>query len=212
MIAILVHAALADAGFKVSVLSECQPEAIRTAVERLDPECVLLDGETPYDYGASWTAATWLQGQGIPVIMFSSNPDATAEARAGMSERSQAAAFAAILEKPFDLDELVDLVAQLIGIPVHYQTSAGLDAHRAARLRSKLQSAGRGRFIYPLAVNGRTSRPRTPPWSSCTGWERDSIYYVMRHAISGGHIEQVGQFHTLDAAIELAMLVRQPAE
>jgi hypothetical protein len=43
-------------------------------------------------------------------------------------------------------------------------------------------------------------------------WERDSVYYVMRHAISGGHIQQVGQFYALDAAIELAMLVRQAVE
>lgn len=68
-LAILMHAAPSDAGFKVSVLSECQPEAIRAAVERLDPECVLLDVETGHNYGASWAAAAWLRGRGkgIPV-------------------------------------------------------------------------------------------------------------------------------------------------
>jgi CheY-like chemotaxis protein len=194
--------------------SECQPEAIRTAVERLDPECVLLDGEAPLNYGASWAAAAWLRGRGkgVPVIMFISNGAATAEARAGVSERSQAAEFAAIVEKPFDLDHLVDIVAQLIGIPVQYQTSAGLDAHRAARLRSKLESAGAREIHLSTRREWANFKTADRTLVELYWWERDSVYYVMRHAVSGGHIEQVGQFYDLDAAIELAMLVRHPVE
>jgi hypothetical protein len=36
------------------------------------------------------------------------------------------------------------------------------------------------------------------------------VYYVMRHAESGGRIEQVGRFFDLDAAISLALKVVDP--
>jgi hypothetical protein len=83
------------------------------------------------------------------------------EARAGTTDRSQAAAFAGILDKPFDVDELVDVVARLSGKQVEYQTSGGAESHRAARLRSKLESAGAREIHYRLGVNGRISRPPT---------------------------------------------------
>jgi hypothetical protein len=38
-------------------------------------------------------------------------------------------------------------------------------------------------------------------------WQRDGVYFVMRHAERGGRIEQVGRLYDLDAAIALAVTV-----
>jgi len=38
------------------------------------------------------------------------------------------------------------------------------------------------------------------------------VYYVIRHAESGGRLDQVGRFYDLDAAISLGMLVRARAD
>jgi CheY-like chemotaxis protein len=46
--------------------------------------------------------------------MFTAHKADLAEARAGQTERSAAAEFAAILPKPFDLDELLAAVGQAI--------------------------------------------------------------------------------------------------
>ena len=47
----------------------------------------------------------------VPVIMFSADAQVSSEARRNESERSQAAHFSSVLPKPFDLDELVRVVA-----------------------------------------------------------------------------------------------------
>jgi hypothetical protein len=49
------------------------------------------------------------------VIMFSAHAQATREAELQESARSRAAAFSAVLSKPFDLDELLEGVERSIG-------------------------------------------------------------------------------------------------
>ncbi len=39
-------------------------------------------------------------------------------------------------------------------------------------------------------------------------WQRDGVYYVIRHAESGGRLDQVGRFHDLDTAIALGMSIQ----
>ena len=59
VLANLVQAILTDEGYLVSVLTTVASDAIRTAVGRLEPDCVLLDSRGPADYGASWLDAAW---------------------------------------------------------------------------------------------------------------------------------------------------------
>ncbi len=53
----LVQTVLTDEGYVVSVLTTVASDAIRTAVGRLEPDCLLLDGRGPAEYGASWLDA-----------------------------------------------------------------------------------------------------------------------------------------------------------
>src|SRR5688572_17960666 len=116
-IAELVRAALTDEGFSVSVLSDVNADTIRVAVNQLEPDCVLLDSESPTEYGRSWDHAAWLhtRTRPVPTIMFTAHQQAVDEAEAGESDRSRAAAFAGVLRKPFDLDAMLDLVARCTG-------------------------------------------------------------------------------------------------
>ena len=51
------------------------------------------------------------QEAAVPVIMFSADRGATAEAVSNLSERSRAAGFVAVLPKPFEIDDLFRIIA-----------------------------------------------------------------------------------------------------
>src|SRR6185436_9767921 len=93
---------LTDEGYAVALLRERSGERVQDAVGQLRPDCVLLDGAVPGSYGGSWDDAAWMRAQevAVPVIMFSADRGATAEAMSNLSERSRAAGFAAVLPKP----------------------------------------------------------------------------------------------------------------
>jgi CheY-like chemotaxis protein len=116
-IADLVREVLSGEGYAVSVLTAADPDRVRAAVAALEPDCVLLDGESgAAGYGASWAEATALRAgaRPVPVVMFTAHAAAVREAEAGESARSRAAGFAAVLPKPFPLDDLLAAVARCI--------------------------------------------------------------------------------------------------
>jgi CheY-like chemotaxis protein len=116
---------LTDEGLVVSTLSDVQLAAIQAAVARLEPNVVLLDGASPAEYGQSWCTAAWLseRDRPIPIVMFTGHSLDLAEAQLGESVRSQRAAFAGIIAKPFDLETLVDVVARVIQQPTGMDVS-----------------------------------------------------------------------------------------
>ena len=130
----ITYAVLTDAGFTVSVLAHVQSDAIRATVGQLEPDCVLLDGESPSGYGESWVDAVWLAGRSrpVPVIMFTSDQQAIGEVRDVTSDRSQMAQFDAVLSKPFNLDELVDVVTRAVGHAVLFDVSPAAEVERTA--------------------------------------------------------------------------------
>lgn len=105
---------LRDEGYAVACLADGQLGALQAEVARLEPEVVLLDGGGAAGYGQSWNSAAWLRTRGRPiaVIMFTAHQLDLAEAMVGQSERSRCAQFVGFLPKPFDLDAVVDQVAQ----------------------------------------------------------------------------------------------------
>jgi CheY-like chemotaxis protein len=95
------------------------PEAIRAEAARLEPDVVLLDGADKLGYGESWAGAAWLHERDRPiaVIMFTTSARDVAEGEQGESERSRRAAFFGFVRKPFDLDELLDVVTRAVVEP-----------------------------------------------------------------------------------------------
>ena len=107
---------LADEGYQVDTLLHTSRRAVQAAVERLKPHCVVLDGHGVLDYGEGWDTAAWLHQREpvVPTVMLTGHQAAVLEAQAQLSPRSRTAGFAAVLGKPFDLDELVAAVDQAV--------------------------------------------------------------------------------------------------
>ena len=115
-LAAVVQSILEEEGLITVRLRPGTEAALQEAATRLRPRCILLDGAGRAGYGRSWSDAAWLHAHlpAIPVLMFSADAMATREAQEDASSRSQAAAFAGILNKPFEIDELIGLVTRTI--------------------------------------------------------------------------------------------------
>lgn len=111
-----VEAILGDEGYDVTCLFEITDVALRRAIIELRPDCVLLDSTSRTDYGPSWQAAAWIHdlAPSVPVVMFSAHREDSREARANLTERSQEAGFAAVILKPFSIDQLVEAVSTAV--------------------------------------------------------------------------------------------------
>ena len=112
----LVEMILEGEGIPVAVVRECSPDELERWVRRELPSCVLLDGAGKDGFGESWHTAARLRAHAppIPVVMFSADHAATVEARTGRSARSRDAGFAAVLDKPFELDALLAAVTGIV--------------------------------------------------------------------------------------------------
>ena len=107
----LVGGLLDEAGYHAVTISD--HDQIPAAVDRWQPRCVILDGALlPTGQGRSWNDAIAIRRAhpGLPVVMFSADAAALAEARAGTSGRSRAAGFAGVVGKPFGVDEFIATV------------------------------------------------------------------------------------------------------
>ena len=203
----LLNAVLRDEGYAVEVLADVDPDAVRAAVGRLEPDAVLLDGESSWGYGRSWGTAAWLRGRRrpVPTLMLTAHGGAIVEAREGTSERARSAGLAGVIAKPFDVDELLEAVAGAVGVAVPFDGSASAETARTAALVGKLEAAG--------ARDVRTSTRRE--WANFFApdgtlrmlyWgQRDGVYYVLRQADGGGAMEQVGRCYDLEAAVAVAV-------
>jgi CheY-like chemotaxis protein len=206
----LVRAILTDEGYRVAVLNEIRADTVRAAVGRLEPDCVLLDSEGSSTYGLSWETAAWLRTRErpVPTVMFTAHAQDVDEARARKTERSKLASFAAIVPKPFMLDQLLEAVAQVSSQAIPFDGTEPGERARTAIMVSRLEAAGardvrastRGEWATFFVPDGTLVQLY---W-----WQRDGLYYVMKHTARGGRIERVGEFYDLDAAIALAMTVR----
>jgi CheY-like chemotaxis protein len=115
-IAELVEEVLLDDGYEVTILRDGRLATIEDTVTRVKPDCILLDGGEGTGYGDSWESAAVLATRvpPVPVIMFTAHSAEATEAHRNISERSQAAGFAAVLAKPFELSDLLAAVEQSV--------------------------------------------------------------------------------------------------
>lgn len=112
---------LAAEGYDVSCLFEITDGALDREISRLEPDCILLDSASPTHYNNSWTAATWIRARErtVPVVMFSAHLADSREAEANLTDRAREAGFAAVVLKPFSIDELVTAVRIAVAQSVH---------------------------------------------------------------------------------------------
>lgn len=203
----LVSAMLTDEGYDVSVLTTADHDSIAAAVGRLEPDCILLDGTGPIDFGGGWDEAAYLsdRARAVPTVMFTAHAQAVHEARQGTSNRAQAAGFAAIVPKPFGLDDLLEAVASACGRSVRFDRSEAGDRERTRQLVELLTSDG--------ASDIRTSERRE--WATFRAehddciyqlywWQRLGVYIVGRYD-DNARLERVGQFYERAAAIAAAL-------
>lgn len=209
----LLVAVLVDDGYVVELLGRVSSDVIRVAVGRFEPDCVLLDGQDGRGYGSSWGEAAWLSGRSrhVPAVMLTTHGPALEEAQAEITPRSQDAAFAAVVRKPFHLDDLLEAVSTAIGESSPFDESAAAESGRTAVLVAELRAAG----AWDVRPSNRREWAsfRVPDGSliQLYWWQRDGVYYVVRHAETGGLVERVGRTHDLDTAITLAIAPRPEA-
>ncbi|HEU5325170.1 MAG TPA: hypothetical protein VFV59_04730, partial [Candidatus Limnocylindria bacterium] len=98
-------------------------------------------GSSQTEYGSSWADAAYLaaRDRSIPTIMFSAHAADVREAREAESDRAQAADFAAVLAKPFGLDELLAAVATACHRSQPFNQSPDADRQRTLALARRLR-------------------------------------------------------------------------
>ncbi|MDP9282703.1 MAG: ATP-binding protein [Chloroflexota bacterium] len=122
----LVGNLLDEAGYEhVSIADHDQ---IASAILRWRPKCVILDSD-PGSKGhqRSWADAAAIRRAhpDLPVLMFTADPAAMAEARARTTARSKAADYAGVLDKPFLVVEFLATLRHAVDGPQTPRASDG---------------------------------------------------------------------------------------
>lgn len=204
----LVRAILTDEGYEVACLYEYPGDAVIAAVGRLEPDCVILDSEAGRgtDYGSSWEAAASMHGRarGVPVIMFTAHVAASDEAEAGASDRARAAAFAAVIRKPFDIEELVAAVAKATGSVERFDPSPGADRERTRRLVKRLEEVGAADVRSSTRREWVTFRAPDESLFQVYWWQTGGCYLVGAYLGDGRQLENIGLFYDVNGAVASA--------
>jgi CheY-like chemotaxis protein len=205
-IAEIVQAVLADEGYAISCLYSTENDALRRIVGQLEPDCVLLDSSSSVGYQEAWLEAATLASRGrrVPVIMFTAHTQDVAEARAGTSQRAAAAQFSSVLEKPFELDRLLEAVARATGQSVPFDRSARAEKQRTRDLVLALGQGGATEIAPSSLREWATFRDRDGALCQIYWWQGRGVYQLGRY-VSDGKMRMIGQFIDRDAAIEAAL-------
>ncbi len=145
----LVGKLLDEAGYEhVSIADH---EQIASAIVRWRPRCIILDSD-PGSKGhqRSWADAAAIRRAhpDLPVLMFTADPAAMAEVRAGTSVRSKAAGYAGVIDKPF-------LIVEFLATLKH-----AVDARQTATPRD-----GRGISAEAISVFPDLAGPASANWA-----------------------------------------------
>lgn len=205
-IAEIVQAVLADEGYRISCLYSLEDDALLRTVGRLEPDCVLLDSATHAGYEEGWVeaAALTLRRRRIPVVMFTAHTLDAIEARAATSPRARAADFAAVLDKPFNLDDLIAAVANATSRAIPFDRTSEGEAKRTSSLVSALEQHGATDVQPSRLREWATFRDKRGRLCQIYWWEGRGVYQLGRYQQTG-RMTMVGQFVDRDAAVEAAL-------
>lgn len=122
----LVGKLLDEAGYEhVSIADHDQ---IGEAIRRWKPQCIILDSE-PGSAGheRSWADAAAIRRAHpeLPVLMFTADPSAMAEAKTGKTARARAAGYAGVIDKPLLVVEFLATLKHAVQRPKSTQAWAG---------------------------------------------------------------------------------------
>ena len=204
----LVRALLTDEGFEVSCVSEHEKDDLAAAVGRLEPDCVILDGQSGAggDYGDSWREAAQMRARGrtVPVIMFTAHAGSSDEAAEGTTDRARAAQFSSVVRKPFDVDELVDAVRKATGESVRFDASPRADLARNARLVARLTEIGADDVRSSTRREWVTFRAADGSLFQLYWWQIGGCYLVGAYLGDGRRMENIGLFYDVEGAVRCA--------
>ena len=179
----VVQAILEDEGYAVSSLYDLTNDSplLRT-IGRLEPDAlVLLDGFAAASYGDAWDLAAGIRNQPrpVPVVMFTAHAFDIAEAEEATSDRSTRAGFAAILSKPFSLDELVETVARAVGRSDPFDRSRGAEEMRTRELVQALKARG-ATDVRPLKMRRSRAlfKDQDGAWRQLYWWQGRGVYQL----------------------------------
>jgi CheY-like chemotaxis protein len=208
-IAELIRSVLVDEGYQVTcVHHDLDRDTMRELLASTQPDCVLLDGlGDSTSYGGSWEIASWLSTlePSVAVVMITAHSVDAGEAKLGTSIRARAAEFAAVVTKPFELDELLAAVSRATQTGDDRRTA---DAETRARISEMIERL-RQRGAREIGGSSRrawvTFRSPAGELMQLYRWERLSSYYLGRYTPDGRQMEPLGEFAELDAALALAL-------
>lgn len=202
----VVQAVLVDEGYAVSCLYSLEDDALPRALGQLEPDVVLLDSGSEVAYAPGWDIAAAIRHRArpIPVVMFSAHRIDTNEAIEGTSERAREAGFAAILSKPFELDDLLVAVATAAGRSTPFDRSDSGEQHRTEALVEALTARGATDIRPSKMREWAMFRDRKGALVQLYWWQQRGVYLVGRYGEDGALV-MLGQFTDLDAAIDVAL-------
>jgi DNA-binding response OmpR family regulator len=206
-VADVVSAILSDEGYSVSTLVDISHDSLFATVGKLEPDCVVLDGSSQVEYGSSWADAAHLAARerSVPTIMFSAHSADVREAREAQSERARGADFAAILGKPFHLDELLGAVAIACNRSEPFNHSAKGDRGRTVALARRLGELEATDIRTSDRREWATFRPKNvDAIRQLYWWQRKGVYLAGSYDHEGA-LTRIGQFFDLEDAIAAAV-------
>lgn len=205
-VADVVSAILTDDGYSVSTLVDISHDSLFATVGKLEPDCILLDGSSQVEYGSSWADAADLAARerSVPTIMFSAHSVDVSEGREAQSERARAADFAAVLGKPFHIDELLAAVAAACDRSEPFNHSAEGDRRRTLALARRLEELGATDIRTSDRREWATFRPNDGEAIRQLYWWQGKGVYLVGSYDEEGALTRIGQFLDLEAAIAAA--------
>jgi FixJ family two-component response regulator len=203
----LVDAILTDTGYHVALLHHLAPDLIIATVQQLRPACLLLDSRTHPEYGTPWEQAARLTttALAVPVVLFTVRGAETAEAQAQLSPRSQAAHFTDVLEKPFELEDLLDVVARAVGQAVPLVQPLPAPTTRTQALRDRLAAGGAREIRCAFQWDWATFRSPSDQLVQLYWWQHRAAYLCAVYDEVNGTIQPRGSFPDLDLALAVAL-------
>ena len=136
--------------------------------------------------------------------MFTAHIRDVAEAGEGSTERTTQANFAAILAKPFSLDELVETVGKAVGRSEPFDRSRTAEEARTRQLVKDLKARGATDVRPSKMREWALFRDQNGSWRQLYWWQSRGVYQLGRYRESG-KLVMIGQFVDREAALEVAL-------